>query len=65
VASIARTVGTLLDDEATRERLRNFGRDRAASLTWDAAAERTSALYREVLAEVARGSGGTEKPPGS
>jgi len=70
-----------LGDEGRRDLLRRRGRERAAALTWDAAADRTARLYREVLAEISGESpggpggsrnpreqkrpGGIEKPPGS
>jgi len=47
--SIARAVGGLLDDTAAQARLREAGLVRAAAFTWDRAAERTSAVYRDVL----------------
>ena len=47
--SIARAVGGLLADGAARERLRDAGLAHAAAFTWDRAAERTAAVYREVL----------------
>ena len=47
--SIVRAVDGLLGDEAARARLRDAGLARAAAFTWDRAAERTSAVYREVL----------------
>ena len=47
--SIARAVGGLLEDAAAQARLREAGLVRAAAFTWDRAAERTSAVYREVL----------------
>jgi glycosyltransferase involved in cell wall biosynthesis len=64
-ASIARVLADLLGDEGKRDRLRARGRERAAALTWDAAAERTARLYRDVLAEVSAGAGGIGTPPGS
>ncbi len=48
-ASLARAVAGLLGDEGRRDLLRRRGKERAAALTWDAAAERTARLYREVL----------------
>jgi hypothetical protein len=81
VTSIARAMAELLEDEGRRDQLTRRGRERASALTWDAAAERTSRLYREVLAEISGNSpggpggsrnpreqkspGGIEKPPGS
>ncbi|HUM03804.1 MAG TPA: glycosyltransferase family 1 protein [Thermoanaerobaculia bacterium] len=47
--SIARAVGGLLDDAAAQARLREAGFVRAAAFTWDRTAERTSAVYRDVL----------------
>lgn len=48
--SIARAVAGLLEDASVRARLRQAGLARAAAFTWEKAAERTSAVYREVLA---------------
>jgi glycosyltransferase involved in cell wall biosynthesis len=42
-------IGRVLDDATERERLIAAGYARAAQLTWDAAAERTADVYREVL----------------
>lgn len=39
----------ILTDEPLRAELSRRGRARASTFTWDAAAERTSAVYREVL----------------
>jgi len=61
-ASLARAIAELLGDEGRRDLLRRKGKERAAALTWDAAAERTARLYRDVLAET---SGGIGKPTGS
>jgi len=64
-ASIARAIADLLGDEAKRGLLTRRGKERAAALTWDAAAGATARLYRDVLAEVSGEPGGIEKPPGS
>ena len=81
VTSIARAMAELLGDEGRRDLLRRKGKERAAALTWEAAAERTARLYREVLAEISgkspggpggsrnpreqKSPGGIEKPRGS
>jgi len=46
-ASIARAASGLLGDAAARARLRDAGLAHAAAFTWDRAAERTAAVYRE------------------
>jgi glycosyltransferase involved in cell wall biosynthesis len=45
---IATTLGELLADEALRRKLADAGRERAARFTWERAAERTLAVYREL-----------------
>jgi len=49
-ASIARTLGELLDDPDRRNELRRRGLERSRSFTWERAAEATLAVYREALA---------------
>jgi glycosyltransferase involved in cell wall biosynthesis len=49
VASIAETLIALLGEKVKRDSLRERGRQRAASFTWTAAAERTAGVYEEVL----------------
>jgi glycosyltransferase involved in cell wall biosynthesis len=49
---MASAIARLLDDEAMREALTARGRARAASFTWDRAAERTVTVYRDVAAGV-------------
>ncbi len=46
---LCRRLEELLGDSALRERLVAAGHVRAAELTWDATAEATVAVYREVL----------------
>lgn len=50
VADIAATLGHVLDDADERARLAERGRKRAARYSWDEAARRTLAVYREVIA---------------
>jgi glycosyltransferase involved in cell wall biosynthesis len=50
--AIAKAVACLLDDPALAEKLRAAGIERARSFTWEACAERTIALYRQILGEV-------------
>ena len=49
IASIAGVLIALLGDEEKRRFLRNGGRERAAQFTWARVAERTAAVYEEVL----------------
>ena len=48
--AIAAALQELLHDEGLRARLREAGLKRTGVLTWDRVAERTSALYQEVVA---------------
>jgi glycosyltransferase involved in cell wall biosynthesis len=48
--AIAAALKELIRDEQLRARLREAGLKHSAAFTWDRVAERTSALYREVLA---------------
>ena len=54
-ASIAEGLGRLLSGKALRRRLAGDGRRHAAAFTWEAAARRTLAVYREALGEAAPG----------
>ena len=49
VDDMAAALRRLVDDRALRERLGESGRKRAAELSWDATADRTAAVYRELL----------------
>lgn len=49
--ALAEAVATLLDDAGLREHLRRAGLERAAQLTWRRTAERTAAIYHNVLRE--------------
>lgn len=49
--AIAAAIGRILDDPALAGRLREDGPRRAARFTWEACAEQTAAVYREVLGE--------------
>jgi glycosyltransferase involved in cell wall biosynthesis len=49
VVALAEALADVVSDERLRARLAAAGRDRAATLTWRAAAESTWAAYREVL----------------
>lgn len=46
---LADGIARVLDDEGYRETLARRGRERAASFTWDRTAERTAAVYRDVV----------------
>jgi alpha-1,3-rhamnosyl/mannosyltransferase len=48
-ATIATALNLLLGDEEKRSLLRKKGRGRARAFSWDAVAERTAAVYSEVL----------------
>lgn len=48
--SLVEAICRILDDAALRERLVHLGLERARLFSWDDAARRTLALYREVLA---------------
>ncbi len=48
-ALFAVLLGRAVDDPDVRDRLRRWGRSRAATHTWPSVAERTIAAYREVL----------------
>ena len=50
VEALGKAMVTLLSDAALRETLRQRGFDRARLFTWQRAALRTSALYRELCA---------------
>lgn len=49
IASMVKALNMLLGDEEKRNLLRKGGRERAARFTWDVAAERTAAVYEDVL----------------
>ena len=48
--SLVEAICRILDEPALRERLEHLGLERARHFSWDDAARRTFALYREVLA---------------
>ncbi len=48
-AAIAAAIGRVLGDEDLRRRLGALGRERSTCFTWTACAERTAAVYRELL----------------
>ncbi len=50
VGSLADGLAALLDDQRLRERLREAGLRRAAALRWQTVADRTVAVYDQVLA---------------
>jgi len=50
VDSLVEAICRVLDDAALRERLVRLGLERARGFSWDDAARRTLAIYREVLA---------------
>jgi glycosyltransferase involved in cell wall biosynthesis len=50
VEGMTEAIDLVLRDEGVRLRLRGTGPSRAAQFTWDAAAERTHALYQRVVA---------------
>jgi glycosyltransferase involved in cell wall biosynthesis len=52
IEALADAVARVLSDQKLAAELRARGLDRAAGYTWDACAEATVAIYREVLAEV-------------
>lgn len=47
--ALTAALGRILTDEPLRRELSRKGRSRASAFTWEAAAERTAAVYREVL----------------
>lgn len=49
VDSIAAGMAALLEDQALRQRLAGKGRQRAARFTWQSCAERTLAVYRQLM----------------
>ncbi len=49
-AALVRAMTTLLDDSAQRDKLGSCARERAASMTWAAGAERTLGALREAAA---------------
>ena len=49
VLALAEALGAVAGDAALRARLSRLGRERAASMTWRAAAEATWAVYAEVV----------------
>jgi glycosyltransferase involved in cell wall biosynthesis len=49
-AGFARAIERAIDDDATRETLREAGPRRAALFTWEEAAERTAAILAEASA---------------
>ncbi len=51
--ALAGAIAGLLDDPEAAAELGSAGRDRAATMTWEAAAGATAAVYREVLAGAA------------
>jgi len=46
---LARTLASVLDDRALRDRMTTLGRERAAGFTWTAAARKTADAYRHAL----------------
>lgn len=48
-ADMAAVIGRLLDDSPLRDRMARDGRERARAFSWAATAERTVAVYRELL----------------
>lgn len=48
-AGLAEQIARVLDDESLRRRLADAGRAQARRFTWDAAAEKTLALYRDAV----------------
>jgi alpha-1,3-rhamnosyl/mannosyltransferase len=51
VPEMTAAMTTLARDDATRNRCIAAGRRRALELTWDEAARRTVAVYRQVLSQ--------------
>jgi glycosyltransferase involved in cell wall biosynthesis len=49
IASMVKALNTLLGDEEKKDFLRRVGRGRVAGFTWTAVAERTAAVYEDVL----------------
>jgi glycosyltransferase involved in cell wall biosynthesis len=49
--AIAAAIAHLLDEPALATSLRQAGLERSASFTWQACAEKTLAVYRQVLGE--------------
>ncbi len=49
-AALAAALDAVLGDPGERDRLREAGRERAASFSWEETARRTIAVYRELLA---------------
>ena len=58
IEELSSAMARILSDEPLRARLAAAGRIRARAFTWDAAAARTAAVYREVLERERRGSTG-------